>query len=220
MNFELLLVEDDEDLGAGLKRALEFHRFRVVWEKNGKAAIGVVATRKFSACVLDLGLPDLDGATIISDLRSIHPAMAVIVLTARDLVREKVRVLNLGADDYVVKPVELEELVARIQAVARRASKSVVAEFRIGEVIVDAEARSVHVGNRLVNLTSREFDVLMMLVQSNGRVVSRETIRAALEKWTDERDSNIVDVHIHNIRKKLGSDLILTMRGIGYMIKK
>lgn len=220
MNFELLLVEDDEDLGAGLKRALEFHCFRVVWEKTGKTALSVVSTRKFSACVLDLGLPDLDGATIISDLRSIHPAMPVIVLTARDLVREKVRVLNLGADDYIVKPVELEELVARIQAVARRASKSVVAEIRIGEVIVDAGARSVHVGDRLVNLTAREFDVLVVLAQSNGRVVSRETIRTTLERWPDERDSNIVDVHIHNIRKKLGADLILTMRGIGYMIKR
>lgn len=220
MNFELLLVEDDEDLGAGLKRALEFHRFRVVWERTGKSAISVVATRKFSACVLDLGLPDLDGAAIIPDLRASYPDMPVIALTARDLVREKVRVLNLGADDYIVKPVELEELVARIRAVARRSSKAPGGEIRIGEVTIDTDARSVQVEGRPVNLTAREFDVLIMLAQSNGRVVARETIRSALEKWADDRDSNIVDVHIHNIRKKVGSELIRTMRGIGYMIKR
>jgi DNA-binding response OmpR family regulator len=219
MKSKLLLVEDDEDLGAGLKRALELHHYKVCWEMSGAAAINAASSQRFSACVLDLGLPDLDGGTIIPDLRHLDSSMPILALTARDALREKVRVLNLGADDYIVKPVELDELVARLQAVSRRAAKVEPSLISIDGLVIATESRSVTVGGRDVSLTTREFDVLFMLAKAQGKVVARETIHSALEKWSDERDSNIVDVHIHNIRKKIGSDYILTIRGIGYMMK-
>lgn len=219
MQSNLLLVEDDEDLGSGLKRALEFYHYKVSWERSGAGAISAASLQRYSVCVLDLGLPDLDGASIISDLRFRDPVLPILALTARDALREKVRVLNLGADDYVVKPVELEELVARLQAVSRRATKAEPSLIRIDRLVIKTESRSVSVGTRDISLTAREFDVLLMLAKAHGKVVAREALRAELERWSDERDSNIVDVHIHNIRKKVGADYILTVRGIGYMMK-
>lgn len=220
MTSDLLLVEDDEDLGSALKRALEFHRFRVIWHRTGNSAIAHAASSRIAACVLDLGLPDLDGAAIIEDLRAHSPAVPVLVLTARDSVREKVRVLNLGADDYIVKPVDLDELVARINAVMRRAKEPEPEIVEINGLLLNPAARSVQLHGEPILLTAREFDVLFLIAKAYGKVISRDVIRAALEKWGDERDSNLIEVHIHNIRKKIGAELIYTVRGVGYMMRK
>jgi DNA-binding response OmpR family regulator len=220
MNSTLLLVEDDQDLGLGLKAALEFRGYRVVWEVTGRGAIWAASNTRFGACILDLGLPDLDGSSIIRDLRVGDAELPVLVLSARDAVREKVRVLNLGADDYVLKPIELDELVARLQAITRRGARQNQDVIQAGEITIDIGSRCATVGETPVDLTTKEFDLLLLLAKAYGKVVARETMRSALDKWVEDRESNSLDVHIHNLRKKLGGDFIGTVRGVGYIIKK
>jgi len=214
----ILLVEDDRLLGDGVKAGLCAAGFAVDWVRDGEAALAAMATEGFAAVVLDLGLPRRDGLSVLSALRATGNAVPVLVLTARDQVADKVRCLDLGADDYVVKPFDLDELAARLRALARRARGRAEASLRHGDVVLDPAARSVTLRGEPVVLTSREFDLLQMLLDAAGRVLTRRVLDEQLYAWGEAVGSNALEVHIHHLRKKLGADLIRTVRGVGYMV--
>ncbi|GLT20638.1 DNA-binding response regulator [Zoogloea oryzae] len=214
----ILLVEDDRLLGDGVKAGLCAAGFAVDWVRDGEAALAAVAAESFAAIVLDLGLPRRDGLSVLSALRGAGNAVPVLVLTARDQVADKVRCLDLGADDYVVKPFDLDELAARLRALARRARGRAEASLRHGDVVLDPAARSVTLRGEPVVLTSREFDLLQMLLDAAGRVLTRRVLDEQLYAWGEAVGSNALEVHIHHLRKKLGADLIRTVRGVGYMV--
>lgn len=214
----ILLVEDDRLLGDGVKAGLCAAGFAVDWVRDGEAALAAVAAESFAAIVLDLGLPRRDGLSVLSALRATGNAVPVLVLTARDQVADKVRCLDLGADDYVVKPFDLDELAARLRALARRARGRAEASLRHGDVVLDPAARSVTLRSEPVVLTSREFDLLQMLLDAAGRVLTRRVLDEQLYAWGEAVGSNALEVHIHHLRKKLGADLIRTVRGVGYMV--
>ncbi len=214
----ILLVEDDRLLGDGVKAGLCAAGFAVDWVRDGEAALAAVAAESFAAIVLDLGLPRRDGLSVLSALRATGNAVPVLVLTARDQVADKVRCLDLGADDYVVKPFDLDELAARLRALARRARGRAEASLRHGDVVLDPAARSVTLRGEPVVLTSREFDLLQMLLDAAGRVLTRRVLDEQLYAWGEAVGSNALEVHIHHLRKKLGADLIRTVRGVGYMV--
>lgn len=214
----ILLIEDDRLLGDGVKAGLCGAGFAVDWVRDGEAALAAVAAESFAAIVLDLGLPRRDGLSVLSALRATGNAVPVLVLTARDQVADKVRCLDLGADDYVVKPFDLDELAARLRALARRARGRAEASLRHGDVVLDPAARSVTLRGEPVVLTSREFDLLQMLLDAAGRVLTRRVLDEQLYAWGEAVGSNALEVHIHHLRKKLGADLIRTVRGVGYMV--
>ncbi|WP_298620997.1 response regulator [uncultured Zoogloea sp.] len=214
----ILLVEDDRLLGDGVKAGLCGAGFAVDWVRDGEAALAAVAAESFAAIVLDLGLPRRDGLSVLSALRAAGNPVPVLVLTARDQVADKVRCLDLGADDYVVKPFDLDELAARLRALARRARGRAEASLRHGEVVLDPAARSVTLRGEPVVLTGREFDLLQMLLEAAGRVLTRRGLDEQLYAWGEAVGSNALEVHIHHLRKKLGADLIRTVRGVGYMV--
>lgn len=214
----ILLVEDDRLLGDGVKAGLCGAGFAVDWVRDGEAALAAVAAESFAAIVLDLGLPRRDGLSVLAALRGAGNVVPVLVLTARDQVADKVRCLDLGADDYVVKPFDLDELAARLRALARRARGRAEASLRHGEVVLDPAARSVTLRGEPVVLTGREFDLLQMLLEAAGRVLTRRGLDEQLYAWGEAVGSNALEVHIHHLRKKLGADLIRTVRGVGYMV--
>ncbi len=214
----ILLVEDDRLLGDGVKAGLCGAGFAVDWVRDGEAALAAVAAESFAAIVLDLGLPRRDGLSVLAALRGAGNVVPVMVLTARDQVADKVRCLDLGADDYVVKPFDLDELAARLRALARRARGRAEASLRHGEVVLDPAARSVTLRGEPVVLTGREFDLLQMLLEAAGRVLTRRGLDEQLYAWGEAVGSNALEVHIHHLRKKLGADLIRTVRGVGYMV--
>lgn len=214
----ILLVEDDRLLGDGVKAGLCGAGFAVDWVRDGEAALAAVAAESFAAIVLDLGLPRRDGLSVLAALRAAGNPVPVLVLTARDQVADKVRCLDLGADDYVVKPFDLDELAARLRALARRARGRAEASLRHGEVVLDPAARSVTLRGEPVVLTGREFDLLQMLLEAAGRVLTRRGLDEQLYAWGEAVGSNALEVHIHHLRKKLGADLIRTVRGVGYMV--
>ena len=214
----ILLVEDDRLLGDGVKAGLCAAGFAIDWVRDGEAALAAMATEGFAAVVLDLGLPRRDGLSVLSALRATGNAVPVLVLTARDQVADKVRCLDLGADDYVVKPFDLDELAARLRALARRARGRAEASLRHGDVVLDPAARSVTLRGEPVVLTGREFDLLQMLLDAAGRVLTRRVLDEQLYAWGETVGSNALEVHIHHLRKKLGADLIRTVRGVGYMV--
>ncbi len=214
----ILLVEDDRLLGDGVRTGLTASGFAVDWVRDGEAALAALAAESFAAIVLDLGLPRRDGLSVLSALRAAGNPVPVLVLTARDQVADKVRCLDLGADDYVVKPFDLDELAARLRALVRRANGRADACLRHGALVVDPAARSVTVNGAPVVLTGREFDLLRMLLDAAGRVLSRRVLEEQLYAWGEAVGSNALEVHIHHLRRKLGSELIRTVRGVGYLV--
>jgi len=215
----ILLAEDDTLLGDGLRAGLRQLGFQVDWVRDGAAAERELRAEPYAAAVLDLGLPLMDGIDVLAAVRRAGVTLPVLVLTARDAVPERIRGLNLGADDYVVKPVDLEELAARLRALVRRAhgrpQESLVAQG----VVLDPAARGVSLAGASVALSGREFDLLHVLMLNAGRVLSREQIEQHLYSWGQEVESNTVEVHVHNLRRKLGAGLIHTVRGVGYTLR-
>ena len=212
----LLLVEDDRLLGDGLKAGLMQAGYAVDWVRDGEAAVVALTTEAFSAVVLDLGLPKRDGVSVLRWLRGRQDATPVLILTARDLLEDRVQGLDLGADDYVLKPCDLDEVAARLRALIRRAHGRPVGLLRCGEITLDPAARTVLCHGQPVDLTLREFNLLQLLLENTGRVMSRRALEEQLYAWDDAVDSNALEVHIHHLRKKLGNDLIRTVRGVGY----
>ncbi|MHB1199496.1 MAG: winged helix-turn-helix domain-containing protein [Polaromonas sp.] len=214
----ILLAEDDPLLGDGLQAGLRQLGFQVDWVRDGEAAERELRAQPYAAAVLDLGLPRKDGLDVLAALRLARIATPVLVLTARDAVPDRIRGLNMGADDYVVKPVDLHELAARLRALVRRAHGEPQERLSAQDVVLDPAARSVRQAGAAVTLSTREFDLLQVLMLNADRVLSREQLEQQLYSWGKEVESNAVEVHIHNLRRKLGSALIQTVRGVGYML--
>ena len=213
----ILLVEDDRLLGDGLQAGLTQAGYAVDWLRDGEAAVTALSAETFAAVVLDLGLPKRDGLSVLQWLRARHDATPVLILTARDQVEDRVRGLDLGADDYVLKPFDLDEIAARLRALVRRAHGRPEPVLTLGEIALNPAARTVTRAGETIELTPREFDLLHLLLENNGRVLTRRTLEEQLYAWSDAVDSNALEVHIHHLRRKLGSELIRTVRGVGYM---
>ena len=216
----ILLAEDDPMLGDGLRAGLRQLGFQVDWVRDGSAAEREISSGDYSAAVLDLGLPVKDGIEVLQSLRQRKISTPVLVLTARDAVPDRIRGLDLGADDYVVKPVDLHELGARLRSLVRRAHGQLQDVLRCGAVALDPSARQVSLNGEAVVLSTREFDLLYALMLGAGRVMSREQLEQKLYSWGYEVDSNAIEVHIHHLRRKLQPELIQTVRGIGYTVPR
>ena len=216
----ILLVEDDRLLGDGLKAGLADAGYAVDWVRDGEAAVAALAAESFAAVVLDLGLPKRDGLSVLQWLRGRRDATPVLILSARDQLEDRVRGLDLGADDYVLKPFDLDEVAARLRALVRRAHGRPEPVLTLGEIELNPAARSVTRAGEPVELTPREFDLLHLLLENAGRVLTRRSLEEQLYTWQDAVDSNALEVHIHHLRKKLFPELIRTVRGVGYLVDK
>ncbi len=214
----ILLAEDDPMLGDGLRAGLRQLGFQVDWVRDGMAAERELISGGYTAAVLDLGLPLKGGLDVLQALRARKNTTPVLVLTARDAVPDRVRGLDLGADDYVAKPVDLHELAARLRSLVRRAHGQVQDILRCGAVQLDPSARLVKLDGESVMLSTREFDLLHALMLNAGRVMSREQLEQQLYSWGYEVESNAIEVHIHHLRRKLRADIIQTVRGVGYTL--
>lgn len=216
----ILLVEDDPELGDGLTVGLRQAGFAVDWLRDGNSADQALQGESFDFVVLDLGLPRLSGMEVLNRARGRGQDMPILILTARDATGDKVSGLDAGADDYLVKPIDLDELTARIRALTRRSAGRAAPLLTHGELSIDLAAHRVTLAGQEIELSSREFSLLQMLLESAGRVLTRTQLEQSLYGWRDEPDSNALEVHIHHLRKKLGSELIRTLRGVGYTIPK
>lgn len=216
----ILLAEDDMMLGDGLRAGLRQLGFQVDWVRDGLAAERELMSGDYTAAVLDLGLPIKDGLDVLQSLRARKNTTPLLVLTARDAVPERIRGLDLGADDYVVKPVDLHELGARLRSLVRRSHGQIQGALQSGGVLLDPAARQVSLNGEAVALSTREFDLLHALMLSAGRVMSREQLEQQLYSWGYEVDSNAIEVHIHHLRRKLSADVIQTVRGVGYTMPR
>jgi len=214
----ILLAEDDTMLGDGLRAGLRQLGFQVDWVRDGQAAEREITNGDYQAAVLDLGLPLKDGLDVLQALRSKKNNTPVLVLTARDAVPDRIKGLDLGADDYVLKPVDLCELGARLRSLVRRSHGQTQDLLTCGDLQLNPSARQVALGGQWVTLSTREFDLLHVLMLAVGRVLSREQLEQQLYSWGYEVESNAVEVHIHHLRKKLRPELIQTVRGVGYTL--
>jgi two-component system response regulator QseB len=216
----ILLVEDDALLGDGVKTGLKQAGFAVDWTQDGLAAKLALETEKYALIVLDLGLPKLSGSELLKWLRGRESKLPVLILTARDTVSDRVAGLNAGADDYLIKPFDLDELIARLNALLRRSVGLVSQTIKHGDIDLTPSTHQVSKNGQIVELSAREFTLLHELLLHLGRVQSREQLEQHLYGWGEEVESNSVEVHIHHLRKKLGTELIRTLRGVGYVIDK
>ncbi len=216
----VLLVEDDELLGDGVRVGLKQFGYVVDWVKDGQSALQAILSETFDTIVLDLELPRRSGLEVLKSARSRNITTPVLILTARELVEDRVKGLDAGADDYLVKPFDLGELSARIRALQRRTAARAELIITYGDLSLDPAARTAFLKGEPVILSRREFALLHKLLENIGRVLSREQLTQTLYGWGDEIDSNALEVHIHNLRKKFGHQVIRTIRGVGYVIEK
>ena len=215
---QLLLVEDDLPLASGLKQALQKSGYAVNHVASGNAALHAVKVERPDIIILDIGLPDIDGIAVLKKLRLSDKILPVLLLTARDSVDDKVAGLDSGADDYLAKPFEMTELLARLRVLERRLSTVKTSEITIGEVCLDTiEQRVAYQGEEL-ELARKEYMLLKSLMENAGRVMTRPSLENKLYSWGEEVSSNAIEVHIHHLRKKLGNDFIKTIRGVGYKL--
>ncbi len=215
----ILLIEDDRSLGNSLQSWLQMDGYAVDWLQRGDQAASALATHEYQCVLLDRGLPGRDGDAVLQALRAVGAPRAhlpVIVITARDTLADRVQGLDLGADDYLVKPFDLEELSARVRAVLRRGAAQDTPELRHGAVTLDPAAKRVTLEGAPITLTAREFAVLQALMRRPTHILSRAQLEEALYGWGEEVESNAIEVHIYNLRKKLGNRFILTVRNHGY----
>jgi two-component system OmpR family response regulator/two-component system response regulator QseB len=216
----VLLAEDDALLGGGLRAGLRQRGFDADWVRDGLAAERELRAGTYAAAVLDLGLPLRDGLQVLANVREAGLRTPVLVLTARDAVPDRVKGLDTGADDYIVKPVDLDELAARLRALVRRSHGQPQERLRVQDLELDPASRQVTLAGEPVALTSKEFDLLHVLVLNAGRVLSKEQLEQHLYAWGQEVESNAVEVRVHHLRRKLRPDIIQTVRGVGYLLPK
>jgi DNA-binding response OmpR family regulator len=216
----VLLVEDDRMIGDGVRTALAQDGYGVDWVGDGVAASDALRTSNFDLVLLDLGLPRRDGLAVLRELRERHDQTPVIVLTARDEVRDRVAALDAGADDYVVKPFDLDELAARMRSVLRRSAGRGEPCLEHNGIRLDPVTHAVSCNGAPVQLSAREFAVLEALLQRPGAVLSRAQLEDRLYGWDDAIESNAIEVYIHALRRKLGADAIRTLRGVGYFVPR
>lgn len=216
----LLLVEDDELLGDAVKTGLTQFDYIVDWVKDGEMARLAIKTESFDLIILDLGLPKLSGTKLLQGLRQDGNTTPVIILTARESIEDRVKGLDNGADDYITKPFDLNELSARVRALTRRSQGRADAILQYNNVTLDPAAHSVLLDGVPVNVPRREFALLHKLLENHGQVLSRELLMQSIYGWDEDVDSNALEVHIHNLRKKLNANFIRTIRGVGYLVEK
>lgn len=216
----ILLVEDDALLGDGVRQGLKLEGYAVDWLRDGQQADTALQSESYELLLLDLGLPRLAGLELLKALRARGQTLPVLILTARDAVADRVQGLDAGADDYLVKPFDLDELAARVRALLRRPAGQAGSQLMLGDLVLDPATHTLSRAGQPVPLSAREYQLLYTLLSKAGRVLSREQLESALYGWDEEVESNAVEVHIHHLRKKLGSTLIRTVRGAGYIIDK
>ncbi len=214
----ILLVEDDQMIGEVVLDALRAESWAVDWVKDGAMAETALATGGYDLVLLDLGLPRLDGLQVLRGMRARRMRTPVLIATARDAIADRVAGLDAGADDYIIKPYDLDELFARIRALVRRANGRAEPEYVWGKVRIVPATHEAFVDGSPVNLSAREWAVLEPLIARPGRVLSRPQLEEKLYSWRDDVSSNAVEVYIHGVRKKLGADLIQNVRGLGYLV--
>lgn len=216
---QILLVEDDQALADSLTEALRREGFTTNHVASGRAAILAAETDTPDLVILDLGLPDMDGLDVLKQLQKSKTPLLVLVLTARNTTEDKVSGLNRGADDYLAKPFEMSELLARLRALERRTALNQATGITIGPVTLDTVNCTASLDGKVIDLARREFMLLKALMENPGRVLSRNKLESSLYSWGEELASNSIDVHIHHLRKKISTDFIRTIRGIGYTIR-
>jgi DNA-binding response OmpR family regulator len=216
---QILLIEDDLALAEGLVTTLRHEGFTVNAVSKGHLALSALLTSLPDIVILDLGLPDMDGHQVLSEIRKKHAELPVLILTARNTLEDKVLGLDKGADDYLAKPFEIAELLARLRVMERRASSIKHADLRIDNVSIDLKSQTVNVDDALLDVSRREYMLLKLLMENTGRVLTRDSLHDKLYSWGEEVASNALEVHIHHLRKKLPEDFIKTIRGVGYTIK-
>ncbi|HXI68222.1 MAG TPA: response regulator transcription factor [Steroidobacteraceae bacterium] len=215
----LLLVEDDAMIGEAIRAGLRREGFTVDWVHDGAGAAQVLRSEPFELLLLDLGLPGSDGLQLLKTLRARGESLPVLIITARDAVSDRVGGLDAGADDYLIKPFDLEELAARIRALLRRKSGRPAPLLEHQGVVLDPAAHRVTRNGSDVSLSPREFTLLQLLMERPGTILSRAQLEERLYGWGEEVESNAVEVHIHGLRRKLGAQFILTVRGVGYRLR-
>ena len=216
----LLLIEDDELLGDAVKTGLIQCGYVVDWLKDGESAKTALSLETFELIILDLALPKLSGLSLLKGIRQAGNKTPVIILTARESIENRIEGLDAGADDYMIKPFDLNELSARIRALTRRSQGRADPVIQYRNITLNPSAHTVFLNNQEVNLSRREFALLQKLLENHGNALSREQLMQSLYGWNEDLDSNVLEVHIHNLRKKLNADFIRTIRGIGYLAEK
>ncbi len=214
----ILLAEDDPLLGDGIMVGLRQDGHAVDWVRRAEFATKALATSAFDLMLLDLGLPDRDGLSVLRNMRKTGDSTPVLVITARDALAERILGLDLGADDYIVKPFDLEELCARVRALGRRAGERRELLLKVGRLVLDPSTRQVMHHGVAVELAPREFSLLCILMENAGRVLLRTRLQELLYGWDQDVQSNALEVHVHHLRRKLGPEIIRTVRGVGYLL--
>ncbi|WP_407333644.1 response regulator [Enterovibrio sp. 27052020O] len=216
----ILLIEDDQMLGESMVASLSRHGFTVDWVQKGGGVEWLLKTESFTAVILDLTLPDVDGIDVLKRLRQAKHTIPVMILTARDDIEDRVEGLDGGADDYMVKPFALEELLARLRVMIRRISGYVDTNIELHGVSVSLANNRVELNGEAIKVTPNEFKLLTTLMTHAGRVMSKDQLQQTLHGWDEGASENAIEVHIHNLRKKTGGNLIKNIRGVGYIIEK
>lgn len=216
----LLLIEDDVALGEGIHQALAREGYTVDWLQDGSSALHALLSETFDAVVLDLGLPRMDGLEVLRRLRDSGATVPVLILTARDATEDRIAGLDAGADDYLIKPFDLAELKARLRALLRRSAGRARVVIEHAGICLDPSTQHVSYHGQPVLLTPKEYQLLHELLSPPGRVMSRDQLMQLLYGWNEEAESNTLEVHIHHLRKKFTSDLIRTIRGVGYLVEE
>ena len=214
----ILLVEDDEPLSAALSNSLRGANYVVDCVYRGKEALAMLTAEQTDIVILDLGLPDMDGLEVLRQIRQKVKDMPVIILTARDKVTDKILGLDAGADDYLPKPFDMDELFARLRVLERRLGTASTAMVKIGKVALNTQTLELTVAGEAVSLPRRELMLLKVLMENGGRIQPKQKLESRLYEWGDEVSSNTIEVHIHHLRKKLPENFIKTIRGVGYSI--
>jgi len=214
----LLLIEDDPMIGRAVQSGLSRAGFTVDWATDGRSGESAIANAVYDAIVLDLGLPAVDGLSLLQGLRARHDTVPVLVISARDAVPDRIAGLNAGADDYLLKPFDLDEFIARVRALLRRHAGAASSVMSAGPLTLDPVQRVATLAGAELALTAKEFALLEALLRRPGAVLSRERLEESIYGWGEEVGSNAVQVHLHNLRRKLGGELIQNIRGVGYRI--
>lgn len=216
----ILLVEDDALLGDGVCAGLRRDDNSVDWVKNGETALTAIVQTQYDCVILDIGLPKMSGLDVLQHVRESNNSVPVLILTAQDDISDRVNGLDAGADDYLVKPFEFAELCARLRALTRRTRGKASETIQYKNISINTTAHTVEYDNKPVELSLREYTLLIEMITNQGRVLSRHHLEQKLYSWGDEIESNTIEVYIHHLRKKLYTDLIKTVRGIGYIVAK
>jgi two-component system response regulator QseB len=216
----LLVVEDDPMIGASIRTGLRQEGYTVDWVRDGDAADLATTTNDYDAILLDLGLPGKTGLELLAQWRRQQKTLPILIITARDAVADRIAGLDTGADDYLVKPFDLNELAARLRALLRRRSGRATPVIEHGPLVLDPATHEVRLNGNAIRLSGREFALLHALLQDPGVPLSRSQLEDRLYGWDEEIGSNAVEVHIHALRRKIGGDLVRNVRGVGYMVPK